>query len=293
MNNFSIFDTKQFDKVSFNTKYDLYINIELTHQCNFNCWYCYDDHNKNNNTYISIPKLKILFELLKYSNKTVHVDLLGGEPTLHPEFFEILDLLNNYEHIKKVRITTNGTFNNYKEIKQILKKDYVLLYSHHHNKNLKSLVEYFKINNLEVACAFMLDDKKPIEMLETEFELISQFYNTKIHLIYNHSYSKAYLDFFNKNKINHLRNIFIGGDSVVLKDEYFNELYNPFKDKLCDSYNKRFLFDVYGVLSYTCNEDNKFDITKVNIKNFISFLEKNDPCLRNDCNCWLNYVRTK
>ena len=84
-------------------------NILLTEVCNMNCAYCFAKE-----TMMAPPKKEMsladferLLVFLK-NNRQNEVRLMGGEPTLHSQFKEIVDLA--LSHSLKVKIFTNGFF---------------------------------------------------------------------------------------------------------------------------------------------------------------------------------------
>jgi Radical SAM superfamily/4Fe-4S single cluster domain len=82
-------------------------NVVLTSKCNRRCKYCFaldtfDDENEN---YIKFGDLINIADKVSASNET-SIGLLGGEPTLHPLFYEIL--LYVIERGIFVSVFTNG-----------------------------------------------------------------------------------------------------------------------------------------------------------------------------------------
>ena len=65
------------------------VSLNITTQCNLDCWYC-KSHSANNPKHMSIKTLEYALRKLPY---TAQVQVLGGEPTLHPEFETIVKLL--------------------------------------------------------------------------------------------------------------------------------------------------------------------------------------------------------
>ena len=66
------------------------LEIELTNACNLSCKYCYA---RANSTGIFLPTEKakqLLFQAKQYGIK--RIVWLGGEPMLHPQWFEIVSL---------------------------------------------------------------------------------------------------------------------------------------------------------------------------------------------------------
>lgn len=71
-------------------------NIAVNNYCSLKCPYCFADemiHEKSCS--ISIDNLRIILDWLSRTPKN-HVGIIGGEPTLHPHFDEILKEINIY-----------------------------------------------------------------------------------------------------------------------------------------------------------------------------------------------------
>jgi hypothetical protein len=85
-----------------------YVNILVTNACNLKCGGCTqhcDLFHKKEKWFISIKQLQNNIEVLLQANRGL-VGIFGGEPTIHPKFKEIIDLLSSYNH--KFCIFTNG-----------------------------------------------------------------------------------------------------------------------------------------------------------------------------------------
>lgn len=98
------------NEISVNTVY-----AEITNQCNLNCYTCYNRSGLNcQRQELSLLHIeKILHTFTKYGLQRLIFS--GGEPTLHTEFSQILDLVDKYPHIS-FGITTNGTIHHSKLI---------------------------------------------------------------------------------------------------------------------------------------------------------------------------------
>ena len=83
-------------------------NIMLTYRCNLKCPYCFANEFVNHSSYdISIENFMTALDFLKTSGNA-HIGLIGGEPTLHAQFREILQILSGDEAVDSVTIYTNG-----------------------------------------------------------------------------------------------------------------------------------------------------------------------------------------
>ena len=81
------------------------INWELVSHCQFKCTYCYYGPFKSTTNYT--PLSKIVLKKLSTISEDTKITLLGGEPTLHPEFQDVVSELFKMKHIKQINIVTN------------------------------------------------------------------------------------------------------------------------------------------------------------------------------------------
>jgi MoaA/NifB/PqqE/SkfB family radical SAM enzyme len=86
-----------------NTYENLYVDI--TYKCNMKCAYCYNHLNNTSKDdwFMDIGYFEKVCK--KLPNKTTF-RLLGGEPALHPKFFDFIKIADRYGHI--VHFATNG-----------------------------------------------------------------------------------------------------------------------------------------------------------------------------------------
>ena len=80
------------------------VTLELTYRCNLDCFYCYNDRDKPG-TYLSIEQYKTLLDDLA-EMQTLFLMLTGGEPMMHPGFFEIGNHARKLGFVTRIR--TNG-----------------------------------------------------------------------------------------------------------------------------------------------------------------------------------------
>lgn len=88
------------------------VNLLLTTYCNNNCPYCFAKNKVEIDRDVGINSEQITLEnaryVAKFFKKHKYMGLLGGEPTLHPQFGEIVDIFLNEGY--RVNIFTNGLF---------------------------------------------------------------------------------------------------------------------------------------------------------------------------------------
>ncbi len=78
------------------------IYLEITNNCNLNCDFCIK--NKRNKEYITIDNFKQVLNKIKNNTDYLYFHILG-EPLIHPNINELIDLASNQF---KINITTNG-----------------------------------------------------------------------------------------------------------------------------------------------------------------------------------------
>ncbi len=84
-------------------------NIMLNEVCNLRCPYCFADEFVNKNPKgISMDDFKTALDFSLSSGPGERIGLIGGEPTLHSNFREILIMLINDSRVNNVTVFTNG-----------------------------------------------------------------------------------------------------------------------------------------------------------------------------------------
>ncbi|WP_095176380.1 MULTISPECIES: radical SAM/SPASM domain-containing protein [Blautia] len=91
-----------------------HVYINITNRCNNNCLYCFQGK-KENITELTYNELIDVFAQLKEMNVN-RVTLSGGEPTVHPNFFDIIRALE--EKNIEVNVLTNALFD--KEVRNFI-----------------------------------------------------------------------------------------------------------------------------------------------------------------------------
>lgn len=82
--------------------------IEITDRCNLTCPTCYASSSPTHGRHRTLEEVKEMINIIVRSEGEPDVvQLSGGEPTLHPDFFEILDYCKQ-QPIKHLMVNTNG-----------------------------------------------------------------------------------------------------------------------------------------------------------------------------------------
>ena len=82
--------------------------IEVTDRCNLTCPTCYANSSPAHGRHRTLEEVKWMLDIIVANEKEPDVvQISGGEPTLHPQFFEILDYAKTLP-IKHLMVNTNG-----------------------------------------------------------------------------------------------------------------------------------------------------------------------------------------
>lgn len=80
-----------------------YFNV--TNKCNTRCGFCCMWSSPSKSTFLSLPLFE---EILNSKRDNFELQLEGGEPFLHPEFYDFLEIAKNTKRCSKITISTNG-----------------------------------------------------------------------------------------------------------------------------------------------------------------------------------------
>ena len=82
--------------------------VEITDACNLACPICYAESGPHRQTHRSFEQVEFMLDcVVRNEREPDIVQISGGEPTIHPQFFEILDAAKR-RPIKHLMVNTNG-----------------------------------------------------------------------------------------------------------------------------------------------------------------------------------------
>ncbi len=82
--------------------------VEVSDRCNLECPICYAESSPKRQTDKSLKEIEFLLDSIVANEQNPDiVQISGGEPTIHPQFFEILDLAKS-KPIRHLMVNTNG-----------------------------------------------------------------------------------------------------------------------------------------------------------------------------------------
>lgn len=82
--------------------------VEITDQCNLRCPVCYSESGPHRPTHRSMEQIEFMLDaVVRNEGEPDVVQISGGEPTIHPEFWRVLELAKS-KPIKHLMLNTNG-----------------------------------------------------------------------------------------------------------------------------------------------------------------------------------------
>src|SRR6187431_2087620 len=82
--------------------------VEVTDRCNLTCPTCYASSSPTHGRHRTLTEIEAMFDaIVKSEGEPDVVQISGGEPTIHPDFFQILDIAKT-KPIKHLMVNTNG-----------------------------------------------------------------------------------------------------------------------------------------------------------------------------------------
>ena len=84
------------------------LRISITNDCNMMCEYCHNEGQQGQNKkYLSVDKIRYIVQNAKKYGLT-KVRITGGDPLVHPDIYQICNMIKNELHINNLGLNTNG-----------------------------------------------------------------------------------------------------------------------------------------------------------------------------------------
>ena len=150
---------------------------DIITMCNYHCEYCYSRANERMwNKLTTVVQIDEVISKLKRAEHPLEVIVLGGEPSLHPKYFYVMDEVYNIgDQLLVMGNITNGSFKNYKVFvdKHLRYKD-----KFHWNvtfhpsqvedlSHFKDVILYIKDSGFKINVNVMLSDTEHKESTES------------------------------------------------------------------------------------------------------------------------------
>lgn len=289
---------------------------ELTDECQYNCEYCYVKEilTKKISDDIKHVYNGVLDRLELKSTPDFRMEILGGEPTTHPNFEHILERLEKNNKCKNLSVNTNFAKplkyyqkfcdSKYKKLEFSISVHSEYLFRRE-DKFIKKVIEFNKLPNTRVFVNVNLH--KDIKYFEMYEKIITQLIDNGLHVGVNYLFTtRTYLSEYENAHFEKIENI------VTTQKQYLNGVYidhdkypyvfddgkteqldlheiNRRNLKSFKGYNcrpKLWYINRYGAFKNTCT-GKVLDVLYRNVNECVEC-----PCDKCACDMMLNYHKT-
>ena len=287
--------------------------------CNYECTYCYNDRPRSH-LHLDLARLKMLVDFIKEKNKSqqISIELIGGEPTLHPDLYDFCKNLNN----KNINCTIYTNFSQTAEYySKLLAIGNVHLIATYHYLSKQQSMTYMNKAKLLSQTNVFIDKLQFKVMLEIDafseslqmFDMLYstnlknnitislldrdkcgniQFYNTK------KTYSSEQIaQYHRRAKMISLNmvNLVVKYNNGSIKRYFYNDFINynspNFKRWKCDAGYKYIYVHADGNI-YACHQSPNLLLGNINISN-VRFLNHPIICPIDVCPCKYDVPKEK
>jgi len=296
---------KQYDKD--HKMQRLYVHWDTSTQCQFKCSYCYaiKDYGDEWGSIDSWARQRLVIRNIKNSTLPVFLGLLGGEPTIHPNYNELVELCHEAVTQHKdgrLYITTNGAQETewFKQHK-FYDNTYFLWsvhfeYEKDYGKGFKKILDNIKVmkeKGFRNKVNVMLHPNKKlwskIHRLVDDLEAIGGI-EIHPHFLYDdgdvhhlHHYPKEFYEEFKRFE-NYPEYLVFEGDTKVTYNDYTIFLNKQTSFTGWDCYNNNYEINWQGEVNRFCFEEKSDLITNFNFFKNIKEV-KSAVCPHQSCNC--------
>ena len=127
----------------------LMVTWDTGRRCNFDCSYCEASRHDNKSALHSYEDLLSTFEFVKKYTKSqeVNINFTGGEPTINPAFWKLVEHIKNTETRFRLSLTTNGAWHprNTDRIAELFEGVTVSYHTEGHQKLKQQTLENIKL----------------------------------------------------------------------------------------------------------------------------------------------------
>ena len=210
----------EFIKAGYEDYNSIFLSWQLIDKCQYNCTYC-SSVNYNLNTFskknynVWKPFIKMLCS--KRLGMPFSIELLGGEPTVHPSIYDIVDTLSESKNCTQIDMITNlaKPLSFYKKFdSENIKNKLVIITSYHpeyHNNSFLEKIIKLHENNIRVKPSVNLHDKS--EFWDKTIFTINKLnennieYNVNLLFEVEDGFHKGYKPNYNKKFFNKFKKI--------------------------------------------------------------------------------------
>ena len=281
------------------------ISITLTHDCNLNCHYCYDTPNRKKikKQFLNLNGFKIfLLNYSKFTNKQTILNFLGGEPTLHPNFIELLKETKKYNNLI-TKVTTNGSadISLYLEASEILKDNLEINISYHpsNNKGINHyicLLDSLKTSKSNISLRFLFDNKENISKMKEEFNILKDHvedikFDSLFGVEYDEEHLQEVIKIFSEEQ-RCVKHTYDDSTEELVPSSLIKVIDNPYKGLYCTSLFSKFMLTLDLKFVVMCDPKSRIDALKLSEFKKLRAKLYDNVCSLDKCICWMYFKKS-
>lgn len=282
------------------------IVVNIIDNCNYNCQYCYNGRVRTH-IKIDLNLLSMLAQqIYALTHRKIAIELIGGEPTLHPKLVDFCKDTIGKEHIQSILIYTNFS-QSIEYYQSLLSIGCILFVSWHGNVNDSEFID--KLMRIEaykdhIYVSVMFEHNNIKRSIDVYDRIKDHFSLINMHLIDNslcetyQTYDSKYLVEFNKRTNKDFKNTIIYSDGTTSfltdTDFYMQDRRYSFKNWLCNAGKDYFYIHFDGSIYNCTNEfyDKKKPTMSLYCADILNKIEfKPHICRSNRCSCGQGIVK--
>lgn len=269
---------------------NLFVDVhwQLTYNCVYNCEYCFRK-NYHTDKYSSLALCMHTCNTLKNIDKISNLTLIGGEPTLHPQFLNIIDKCKDFKNIENITIYSNGHDKSILLAAKSMLKHCVFMLSYHSkmvnlDKFMKTIIDLLSVN-ANVHCVIMLElneYNKVVECINKCKKIHNEHFMFSVVPIMDTQYSEEYLSLIPTSSIDNTNKIyykFIDGTIEIYNDNEIKILPSKYHSfTLMQCYSNSFI-----TIDPNCKFYSRCDNKKLDIDNIAKEINTSHMCTKQIC----------
>ncbi len=282
---------------------------QITSACTYHCEYCPKELHEGTSKEIDLKDFEGFLDLFK--NRKIVMTITGGEPTIHPQFLEIANLLKEKNVKTVVDSNLSRTLRFYQEAGPLIDNWCITLHPSQHQLDLEKIRELSRVSFVVV---YVMMDPKHWDLATSWYNQLKEVKNIKLTVLkpvdnwagasYRGEFTTEQQDFLNqvKQSLNFTKERMLEiqqqyswlmdlGSTVtwdnnnvepIDADSIMRQGLNRFKGWSCSAGKEVIVLDAVGQVSLaTCGVTNLGHWSELNINDIL------EPviCPREFCNC--------
>lgn len=263
------------------------IDFVITLKCNYRCPYCDQGTNKDNYISASDEVVDAFIDYLKTTPKKYRIHIVGGEPTIHPRFMDVIEGIIKYGHTFEIGSNFSLPLKFWKKVVDSAGENLTIVQVSYHPTQIKDkkafcdkVIEFSKMKNPKTRffISAVLNEENYDEIVH--FQQLTEGHNIELELQHERDLKGNFVQYNDKLSKFLENNTHIDGMDLLKE----NNLYGT----ICTTGINFFSIGPDGNI-IRCYGDQSRLTSLGNIKDFCGEYKFPMPCFSEKCTCTLPY----